>query len=420
MNPPRRYIVVPLGSAGDVHPLVWLAKLLASRGHDVVVILQRATAGIPEQAGLRTIATGSLEEQEALIRNPDLWHPARAFPLLARHLPEYAREMLPFIQREIVPGRTVLVAGGIAFAARIAAEAWRLPLVTVQLQPGVFMGVQDAPIVRARLEWLKHAPHGVRKLLYSLGHKQVDRMLAKPINLLRAEAAGLPPVRGILRDWWMSPDRVLALFPDWFAPRHADWPPQTVLTRFPLYDESEERPPQPQLESFLNAGEPPLLFTPGSANRQATRFFATAVQVCEKLNRRGLLVTPFAEQLPPILPPQVLHCDYVPFSRVFPRCAAVVHHGGVGSCAQGLAAGVPQLVMAMAHDQPDNGWRLRQLGVGDYLYARNFHPHAVSERLARLTTCPDTAAACREVKARMASQLSPDRVAELVERVNPS
>lgn len=419
MNPPRRYIIVPLGSAGDVHPLVWLAKLLAARNHDVVMIVQAAVAEIAERAGLRTVVAGSLEEQQKLIDNPDLWHPSRAFPFLARHLPGYARGMLPLIHREIVPGRTVLLAGGIAFAARIAAEAWRVPLVTVQLQPGVFMGVEDAPIVRSGLEWLKRSPRWVRRLLFDLGHREVDRLLAKPLNDLRAEVASLPPARGILRDWWMSPDRVLALFPEWFAPQHADWPRQTRLTRFPLYDESEDRPLQPGLESFLNAGAPPLLFTPGSANRHAVRFFRTAVDACARTGRRGLLVSSFPEQVPAPLPPNIRHFDYVPFSRAFPQCAAVIHHGGIGTCAQGMAAGVPQLIMAMAHDQPDNGWRLREFGVGDYLYARDFHAPAVAGKLRRLLDCADTAAACRDTKARMVGQMAPSRVAELVEQVPP-
>lgn len=417
MNSQPRFIFVPLGSAGDVHPLVWLAKLMRARGHEVRVIIHRAVADIAERAGLTVVVTGSLEQQEELVRHPDLWHPRRAFALLASRFPDWAREALPAIRDTLAPGRSVLVGGGIAFGARIASEVFRVPLVTVQLQPAAFLGVEDAPILRAGWDWIKSAPRWLRRGIFALGHAQVDRMVAPPLNALRAEWGLRSPVRGVMRDWWMSPDRVLALFPDWFAPCHGDWPAQTRLTRFPLYDESEERPVQPEVEAFLREGEAPLLFTPGSANRQAREFFAEAAEACVRLRRRGLLVTRFPEQLPAVLPGGVRHFDYVPFSRVFPRCAAVVHHGGVGTCAQGMAAGVPQLVMALAHDQPDNGWRLRRLGVGDFVYAGAFRAAVVAEKLGALLESPEAARACGEVQRRMAAQMPPGEVAGLLEAV---
>lgn len=417
MSDKRRFLFVPLGSAGDVHPLVWLARLMAARGHEVAMVAQAVVADIPQRAGLRTVPVGSPSDHDHIISNPDLWHPDRGFRLLARGFPNWTREMIPAIRAEIAPGRTVLVGGGIAFAARITAEAFRVPLVTVQLQPQVFMSADDAPVMRAGLEWLKRTPRWMRRVFFKLTDRIVDRVLAGPMNAVRAEFGLTTPVRGIMRDWWMSPDRVLALFPEWFAPNHGDWPPQTVLTRFPLYDESAERPMPAELGAFLKEGAPPILFTPGSANMLAREFFTVAVDACRRMNRRGLLVTQFPEQVPASLPAGVRCYDYVPFSQVFPRCAAVIHHGGIGTCAQGLAAGAPQLVMAMAHDQPDNGWRLRALGVGDYLTPKTFRGPVVAEKLARLIASPATAAACRDVKQRMAAQMPPEKVADLIEAV---
>ena len=71
--------------------------------------------------------------------------------------------------------------------------------------------------------------------------------------------------------------------------------------------------------------------------------------------------------------------------------------------------------MAMAHDQPDNGWRLRSLGVGDYLYPWQFKPERVVQVLERLTSDATTAGACAHVKDRMRNQMGPERVAELLE-----
>ena len=407
-----KYVFVPLGSAGDVNPLTWLARLMAQRGDDVVVIAHAGMAEAPARAGLRTVAVGSMADHEAMVANPDLWHPDRAFNLLAPSFVPRARETIPAIRAELVPGKTVLVAAGIAFGARIVAEADRVPLVTVQLQPSVFMGADDRPLMDARLGLLQRVPRWTWKSFFWLLHQAIDAKLAGPVNELRAELGLREPVHGIMRDWWMSPDRVLALFPGWFAPRRGDWPPQTVVSRFPPYD--GDPAPDPAAERFLQEGAPPILFTPGSANMWGKAFFAAAAGACRRLGARGLFVTPFPGQLPSPLPAAIRHFARLPYSRVFPRCAAVVHHGGIGTCAQGFAAGVPQLVMPMAHDQPDHAQRLQRLGVGDYLPPKRFGAKAVASRLENLLESKEVAAACAEVKSRMAAQMPPEKVADLL------
>jgi rhamnosyltransferase subunit B len=176
------------------------------------------------------------------------------------------------------------------------------------------------------------------------------------------------------------------------------------------------RPLEPEVSRFLESGPPPVLLTPGSANMHAADFLEAGLEACRRLGLRALVVTPFKEQLPKQLPAGSGHFDFVAFSLAFPRCAAVVHHGGIGTCAQGMAAGVPQLIMAMAHDQPDNGWRLRHLGVGDYLYPRKFTAATVTETLHRLTNSPAVGNACCQVRERMREQMPAERVAELLEQ----
>jgi UDP:flavonoid glycosyltransferase YjiC (YdhE family) len=419
MNHWKKFILVPFGSWGDVYPFVWLGKGLASRGHEVCAIIHEPFGDAMGDAGIRPVRHGTKGEFEAAIRHPDLWHPRKGFELIARMSERMYRQIAPRVREEIVLGRTLLVGAGIAYGARIAAEAFDLPMVTVQLQPAAFMSVESPPVPQAGMEWFRHVPRWVRRLLYEIGHRRADRLLAEGINACRVELGLRQPVRGVLRNYWMSPLRVIALFPEWFATKQSDWPPQTILTRFPLYDEGDHVGLPEVVASFLKDGDPPVLFTPGSVNVQAERFFEAALEACERLGTRGLFVTPHTEQVPRPLPSPVLHIGSVPFSRVFPRCAAVVHHGGIGTVAQGLAAGVPQLVMAMSHDQPDNGNRLRRMGVGDYLYPRAFRASTVTERLQYLTTSPEVRRACREYQQRMEDQMPPAEVFRLVEEVHP-
>jgi len=412
---PFRFIFVPLGSAGDVNPLVWLARLMAARGHESVLVVQAGMVDYPSRAGLRTVAVGDVGAQESLVRNPDLWDPKRAFRLLAKHFPVWAREMVPAIRSVVVPNRTVIVGASIAFGARMVAEADGVPHVTTHLQPAIFMSAHDSPVLMAGMERLKGKPLWMRRLLFKLGYWETDRLLRRATNRVRAELGLRQPAKHILSHWAHSPDLILGLFPDWFGPRQPDWPSQAVATRFPLYDEAPDRPLPPGLESFLREGDPPVLLTPGSANMHARKFFMTATDACWQIGKRSLLITPFKEHLPPALPTGAAHFEFAPFSQVFPRCVAVVHHGGIGTCSQGLAAGVPQLLKAMAHDQPDNGWRLRHLGVGDYLYPTQFQPAEVARRLKILIESSVVTDSCRVMSQRVRQQMPAEKVAEILE-----
>jgi rhamnosyltransferase subunit B len=124
------------------------------------------------------------------------------------------------------------------------------------------------------------------------------------------------------------------------------------------------------------------------------------VEACGRLGRRGLLMTKYADQLPAKLPPAVRHFGFVPLSRLLPHTAALVHHGGIGSCAQGLASGVPQLVRPMAFDQFDNSRRLAALGVAEEISVKAFRGPAIAASLERLLASPSVAAKCTELAAR--------------------
>ena len=138
---------------------------------------------------------------------------------------------------------------------------------------------------------------------------------------------------------------------------------------------------QADLSAFLDAGVPPVAFTFGTGMRHAGPVFRAAAEACRTLEVCALFLTKFAEQLPAGLPPTIRHVAYAPFQQLFPRCAAVVHHGGIGTLAKAFAAGVPQLALPVAYDQTDNGIRVKRLGAGEWLMARRATPARLSESL---------------------------------------
>jgi rhamnosyltransferase subunit B len=380
---PRRYLFVPIGSHGDVHPLVGLAVAMQARGHRVSVCTNGYFQELITKNGLAFRELGTAEEYLTITNNPAVWDkkqgPMVVLQSLVQRLLRTAYELL---LQEWQQEPFILVASPLCFAARILHETHHVPLISTHLQPLVLRSGYEVPGLPAPIpSW---APAWWIRAIYWLADKAlIDRTLAPTLNGFRAEL-GLPPVSRIMNGWWNSPQRVVGLWPSWYAKPQPDWPPQVRLAGFPLYDERAVHELPLALVDFLANGDAPIVFTPGSAMRQGQAFFTEAIAACARLQKRGVLLTRFAENIPANLPANILYVPFAPFSLLLPHCAALVHHGGIGTLAQALAAGIPQLLMPMSHDQPDNLLRLQRLGVGVGIAPEQFKAPLLAEKLAQL------------------------------------
>jgi len=408
-----RILLTPIGTHGDVHPFVGLGLELAKRGHDVTVIANEHFKPLIERAGLAFVEFGTDVQFREIMTNPAVWHPTEGFKILLSYMALGIRPLYDLIAERHVPGETIVVHSPMGLGARLAHEKLGVPLATIHLAPSSLRSVQ-LPLILANLQLPLWSPSFVKRAVYWAGDQMVVRpILNAPLNAIRAEL-GLPPIARPLKDWWNSPQRIVALFPEWFGAMGPDWPTQARLCTFPLFDERGLVELPGELEAFLNAGDPPIIFTPGSGMQHGQAFFGAAVEACQQLGRRAILLTLHANHVPASLPNTILHFAYIPFSQVFPRSAAVVHHGGIGTTSQALAAGVPQLIMPMAYDQPDNAHRLKQLGVGSDLPVKRFTAANVASELRRLLK-PEVRQRCQEVAARLVDQKPFDKVCELIE-----
>lgn len=176
--------------------------------------------------------------------------------------------------------------------------------------------------------------------------------------------------------------------------------------QFPLYDHGADAPLPPDVQRFLDAGEPPVAFTAGTANASSHAFFDASLRACQLSGRRGVLLTQDAAQLPAGLPPGVASFGYVPFKALLPRLSALVHHGGIGTTSQALLAGVPQLVRPMGFDQFDNTRRVLALGVAKQLLPRQYKPARVAKALDGLLNDASSRARCAELATTLAGERS--------------
>ena len=338
-----------------------LGVALQARGHRATVITNPIFQAQIEAQGLRFLGVGTAEDARRIIANPDLWHVRKSVGLLSQVLLPSLQQMFRVIEAH-ADQDTVLAFSTLALGARLAQEKLKVPGASVHLQPAIFRSLDEQGMF-ANLRLSAAYPRWLKSMVFRLADVLVlDRYLKEPINEFRRKL-GLAPVERLMHRWLHSPQLVLGLFPEWFAAPQRDWPPNTHLVGFPLWDSDPTVKLDEALE-FLDSGAPPIIFTPGSAGATMHDFFRESVQAARQVGMRAMLVTNYPEQLPAQLPTGIKAFGYLPFSEVLPRAALLVYHGGIGTLAQGIKAGVPHLVVPHAHDQFDNAWRLEQLGLG--------------------------------------------------------
>lgn len=397
------FLFVLMGSSGDVLPGVTIARELLRRGHTATVVTNPFFQADVERHGLGFIPIGDLADYERLTNHPDLWKPMKGTAFLlgdAGFAPVMSQ--LVDITSEWMAGRANgsfgVVASSLAMAPRILRDRQIFPLATLHLSPAVFRSVKEPPVLALGgvISWLhKRFPHQFRNLVDRF---VVDPMLERQLGPLR-KAHGLPRIRNWMTHWWHAPDLVIALFPEWFS-SPGDLPSQ--VKQFPFLLAGNDALLPSDLEAFLDAGSAPVVVTLGSAMAQAGRVFEATARAARELGRRVVLLTRHPEQLLQHpggrVPEGTFVCRWAPLGALFPRAALVAHHGGIGTTAQAIAAGVPQLILPFAHDQPDNAHIIRRLHLGDFHNPHRIRFGALKAQMQGILQSESIALACREAQ----------------------
>ena len=388
--------------------MLGLALELRERGHEVIFATNPYYEQMTRSHGLPFEPLGTVENFQAVMKSPDLWNPRRAFGLILRHL-QHALKLQYDVHAAYAKSAAVSVTNCLGMGALVAQDKLGLPAITMHLQPGVIWSDRKPPKMPGMF-----GPGWFRSIQYRIGERFFIAPIVCPFLNQWRDELGLPPVRRITQ-WWNSRSGVICMFPEWYAERQSDWPPNLIQTDFPLWNNQSSAGLPDDVARFLDAGDPPLVFTPGSTNIHASAFFVSAVAACQTLGRRGILLSEFPEQIPSPLPEGVAHFRYVPIDLRWPGGAAFVHHGGIGSASQAMLAGAVQLIMPLAHDQFDNSERIKRMGLGDWLGVKKFTGDRVAERLDKLLSSSQAANACRDAAVRLAGRDGLSRSAAAVE-----
>jgi len=375
-------VLVSVGTDGDIFPYVGLGVALRARGHSVTLVASEHYEPLASRHGFAFAPLVSAEENRELFEHPDFWKPLKTAPLMARWGVRFIRRQYDLLSKLASP-ETVLVANPGVLAAALVHEKLGVPVANLILQPWMIPSAIAPPIIPG-FSFLSRAPRPVWKLFARSLDVFGDILMGRELNGLRAEL-GLKPMRRILSNW-LSRQLVIGMFPDWFGPPQTDWPAQIRLTGFPMFDGVVDEVLPTEVSKFCEATPPPVAFTFGTGMAHSARLFQEAMEACAILGCRGIFLTKYRNQLPDTLPPTVLHCNFAPFQKLFPHCAAVVHHGGIGTVAKAMVAGVPQLIHPQCFDQIDNGTRVKRLGTGDCLRAGRSNGKRIATALAALMT----------------------------------
>ena len=412
-----KIVLNTFGSLGDLHPYLAIAIELKERRHTPLIATSEVYRDKVQAEGIEFAPVrpdvGPLLNRPELIRK--LWHPRKGSEYLLRDF------LIPQVEQGFedlmtaCAGADLVLTHGVGYAGPIAAEKLGVRWISVALQPLAFFSAYDPPVIpgAAPLRHLYRFGPGTFRMFVKVGERRLINW-AKPIADLRRRL-GLPDSKWnpILRDQF-SEFGTIACFSRHFAGPQPDWPPNVRVTGFIFYDQVGNLPGAPvqnesaltALQAFVQRSEPPVLFTLGSsAVLSPGSFFRESLGAVRKLGVRAVLLAgPEAQAgLAGSIPDSVFFASYVPYSEIMPKCAAIVHQGGIGTTAQALRAGKPMVVVPWSHDQPDNAVRLRRLGVARVTWRERYRAGRVARELAALLNNNGYRERCRRAISRLSS-----------------
>ncbi len=363
-----RIAIIALGSQGDVQPYIALGNGLRQANHQVRLITHENYGKLVTDHGLEFIPVQG--DVQALMDSKEMRDLLATgnFLKITAHTAKLAQQAaLDWTKKGVEACRDVelLIAGvgglnvGIAIAEKLELpllQAYVFPFTPTQAFPAALF-----PKALSRLggtvNRLSH--HLLRQIMWQ-GFRTADGMARRQVLGLPATSFWGPynatPLRGQPVIYGFSPS-VIA--------KPADWDENTHVTGYWFLDPAPDWSPPLALTDFLQGGAPPVYIGFGSmGNRNPEETAALVLQAVAKSGQRAVMQTGWSGMRPATVPDSVMLIDSTPHAWLFPRMAAVVHHGGAGTTAAGLRAGVPSIVIPFFGDQPFWGQRVVDLGVG--------------------------------------------------------
>lgn len=362
------------GSRGDLVPVLWAGQQMAANGHEVTVMASPVYQADVEKMGFKFLPIGTREEFMAQHSDPGLWDGTKTDAMTNAYISKSLRHFAA--QMEPLKGKyDVLMHNPLALGAATMAEKHGVPCITLHPHPFSFWfstgGLLDRNVMPVQKDLaprlLRKLPGFILKPLLAMVGPLVTLPFKKLLNEFRAEQ-GMKPIKSFYKEAWLGHRAHAGLFPAFFGKKQPDWPKNFEQFQFPML-QTEEEGMDPMLAMFLDPEKrregKTVVWTAGTANFAAQDFVNRAKAISDALGARAIIIDPSVEHQ--YGNSQYIVIKHVPLRYVLERSDAIVHHGGVGTAANAVAAGVPQLILPGMGDQFDNAERMKNLGVADSL-----------------------------------------------------
>ncbi|MFG0294211.1 MAG: glycosyltransferase [Phycisphaerales bacterium JB050] len=381
-----RFLLSSFGSAGDVRPLLSVGQALSHAGHEVVALLDPGWCAIAEsEYALSATPTGEPWNAEAIASHPEWLDPKRGSVRMLREL------VIPRTLQLVRDARRVsadfkpdaIIGHHISFGLPWVAQERDIPWIMGAVAPSSWPSIED-PNLYPGMPDRDRYPKWTIRLGTTIAGRVIDRSIDPAINAVRNEL-GLPPQRRTMLHAQFSDTLNLGLWSPHFRGPASDDPATTSIVGFPA-PPTRSNALAPELAAAINA-------TRASGGRLAVwSLGTTAAHLGRDLVESFLMVATELHLTPLILTGSQPHADeltsrgilaapYAPHDALFPHADLVIHHGGIGTTASVLRAGVPSVAIPFTHDQPDNARRLRRLGVASVISPKQRNALTFKEHL---------------------------------------
>lgn len=358
--------VFAAGSRGDIQPCIALGRGLQSAGYRVSLAAPEDFADFVRRHGVDFYPLrGDIQKIMASDTGRRFMasggaNPIRSIRAIRTMLAPVVRKMADDAHKACRGADAIICLGVLAAFGHSIAEALHIPMLTIEPAPLLPTKVFAAP------SWpLQRDLGGLHNYLSGVAMLQVVWQWYRPfVNEFR-QGLGLPAYSVASFQRILRSTPMVSGYSPSIIPHPADWPESVHVTGYLFLDSQADWQPPTELEAFLEAGDPPVYIGFGSmAGRHPERLAGLILEALARSRQRGVLLTGWGGLRADAAPANVFVLDSAPHSWLFPRMAAVVHHGGAGTTAEGLRAGVPTVILPFAFDQSFWGARVKALGLG--------------------------------------------------------
>lgn len=414
--------ILTIGSRGDVQPFVALGKGLKEAGHAVRIGTDAAFEALAGGAGLDfTHVAGDIRSVMQSAGGHEMLEQGQNPLVMIRTMIEAARPLAKRIAEDFLNAAhdaDGLILGGVAFFGGTAvAEKLNIPYIPASYMPVYPTRTFAHPLFTNRQIKMGGVLNRLSADLITQAFWQASRPV---LNQGRSEVLGLGPAAffGPYQD--MDRQRIAHIhgYSTTVVPRPPDYPDFVHITGYWFLDADPNWQPPKQLMDFLDAGPAPVCIGFGSmSNEKPEEVAEMLVEALRLAGQRGILLTGWEGLHASSLPDTVFLLREAPHDWLFPRMVAVVHHGGCGTTAAGLRAGVPSILIPFFGDQPFWAQQVYRLGVGPSpIPRRALTANRLAEAIQQAVSNQEMQARCRGIAQKLQTENGVQQAIKVIER----